>query len=112
MQTPTTCPLSYTRSDTLRRRHLRAQADFFCFASADKRGFCQRERKRLPDWGLVRDFLIQSGKSHCCRRRDGQAREVLSHQGTRIWRRSRPLLDVIAGHGRTRCIRIPQPKLP
>jgi len=36
----------------------RAPADFFCFAPADKAGFWQRERKRRPYWGLVRDFLM------------------------------------------------------
>jgi hypothetical protein len=35
----------------------RAPADFFCFAPADKVGFWERERKRRPYFGLVRDFL-------------------------------------------------------
>ena len=35
----------------------RAPADFFCFAPADKIGFWERERKRRPYWGLIRDFL-------------------------------------------------------
>jgi hypothetical protein len=39
------------------RRDPRAPADFFCFAPAEKIGFWERERKRRPYWGLVRDFL-------------------------------------------------------
>lgn len=35
----------------------RAPADFFCFAPADRVGFWERERKRRPYFGLVRDFL-------------------------------------------------------
>jgi hypothetical protein len=35
----------------------RAPADFYCFAPAEKFGFWERERKRRPYWGLVRDFL-------------------------------------------------------
>ena len=35
----------------------RTPADFFCFAPAEKIGFWERERKRRPYWGLVRDFL-------------------------------------------------------
>jgi hypothetical protein len=35
----------------------RTPADFFCFAPAEKIGFGERERKRRPYWGLVRDFL-------------------------------------------------------
>ncbi len=39
------------------RRDPRAPADFFCFAPAEKIRFWERERKRRPYWGLVRDFL-------------------------------------------------------
>ena len=39
------------------RRDPRAPADFFCFAPVGKIGFWERERKRRPYWGLVRDFL-------------------------------------------------------
>jgi len=39
------------------RRDPRTPADFFCFAPTDKIGFWERERKRRPYWGLVRDFL-------------------------------------------------------
>jgi hypothetical protein len=39
------------------RQDPRAPADFFCFAPAEKIGFWQRERKRRPYRGLVRDFL-------------------------------------------------------
>ncbi len=39
------------------RRDPRTPADFFCFAPADKVGFWEQERKRLPYWGLIRDFL-------------------------------------------------------
>jgi hypothetical protein len=39
------------------RRDPRTPADFFCFAPAEKVGFWERERKRRPYWGLVRDFL-------------------------------------------------------
>ncbi len=39
------------------RHDPRAPADFFCFAPAEQIGFWQRERKRRPYWGLVRDFL-------------------------------------------------------
>ncbi len=39
------------------RTDLRAPADFFCFAPADRIGFWERERKRRPYFGLVRDFL-------------------------------------------------------
>jgi hypothetical protein len=39
------------------RQDPRAPADFFCFAPAEKIGFWERERKRRPYWGLVRDFL-------------------------------------------------------
>ncbi|WP_315805458.1 hypothetical protein [Bradyrhizobium sp. SZCCHNS3002] len=35
----------------------RAPAGFFCFAPAGKMGFWERERKRRPYFGLVRDFL-------------------------------------------------------
>jgi len=35
----------------------RAPADFFCFAPAGKMGFWERERKRCPYFGPVRDFL-------------------------------------------------------
>jgi hypothetical protein len=38
------------------RRDPRAPADFFCFAPAEKVGFWERERKRRPYWGLIRDF--------------------------------------------------------
>jgi hypothetical protein len=38
------------------RRDPRAPADFFCFAPAAKIGFWERERRRRPYWGLVRDF--------------------------------------------------------
>ena len=39
------------------RRDPRAPADFFCFAPAQRIGFWERERKRRPFWGLIRDFL-------------------------------------------------------
>jgi len=39
------------------RRDPRAPADFFCFAPAVNIGFWQRERKRRPYWGLIRDHL-------------------------------------------------------
>ena len=39
------------------RRDPRAPADFYCFAPVKKIGFWERERKRRPYWGLVRDFL-------------------------------------------------------
>ncbi len=39
------------------RRDPRAPADFFCFAPVEKIGFWERERKRRPYWGLIRDFL-------------------------------------------------------
>jgi hypothetical protein len=39
------------------RRDPRAPADFFCFAPSEKVGFWERERKRRPYWGLIRDFL-------------------------------------------------------
>lgn len=35
----------------------RAPADFLCFAPADRVGFWERERKRRPYFGLVRDLL-------------------------------------------------------
>jgi hypothetical protein len=35
----------------------RTPADFFCFAPAAKIGFWERERKRRPYSGLIRDFL-------------------------------------------------------
>jgi hypothetical protein len=40
------------------RRDPRARADFFCFVPDDNVGFWERERKRLPYWGLIRDLLI------------------------------------------------------
>lgn len=39
------------------RHDPRAPADFFCFVPAENIGFWERERKRRPYWGLVRDFL-------------------------------------------------------
>jgi hypothetical protein len=39
------------------RRDPRTPADFFCFAPAEKIGFWERERKRRPYWGIVRDSL-------------------------------------------------------
>jgi len=39
------------------RRDPRAPADFFCFAPAGEVRFWERERKRRPYWGLIRDFL-------------------------------------------------------
>ncbi|MGO8918180.1 MAG: hypothetical protein ACLQJR_19950 [Stellaceae bacterium] len=39
------------------RRDPRTPADFLCFAPAEKIGFWERERRRRPYWGLVRDFL-------------------------------------------------------
>jgi hypothetical protein len=39
------------------RRDPRAPADFFCFAPTEKIGFWERERKRRPYWGLIRDIL-------------------------------------------------------
>jgi hypothetical protein len=39
------------------RADRRAPADFFCFAPADRIGFWERERKRRPYFGLVRDLL-------------------------------------------------------
>jgi hypothetical protein len=39
------------------RRDPRAPADFFCFTPVETIGFWERERKRRPHWGLVRDFL-------------------------------------------------------
>ncbi len=39
------------------RRDPRAPADFFCFAPEEQFGFWERERKRRPYWGLVRDAL-------------------------------------------------------
>ncbi len=39
------------------RRDPRMPADFSCFAPAGKIGFWEREGKRRPYWGLVRDFL-------------------------------------------------------
>jgi hypothetical protein len=41
----------------LRDAGLIRAADFFCFAPSEKIGFWERERKRRPYWGLVRDFL-------------------------------------------------------
>jgi len=39
------------------RRDPRAPADFYCFTPMENAGFWERERKRRPYWGLVRDFL-------------------------------------------------------
>ena len=39
------------------RRDPRTPADFFCVAPAETIGFWERERKRHPYWGLIRDFL-------------------------------------------------------
>ena|SRR5215472_4411839 len=39
------------------RRDPRAQADFFCFVPADHAGFWERERQRLPYWGLIEDLM-------------------------------------------------------
>jgi hypothetical protein len=39
------------------RHDPRAPADFFCFAPPENIRFWERERKRRPYWGLVRDFL-------------------------------------------------------
>ncbi len=38
-------------------RDPRAPADLFCFTPAKWRRFWERERKRRPCFGLVRDFL-------------------------------------------------------
>ena len=40
------------------RHDSRAPADFFCFAPTEKIGFWERERKRRPYWGLVRDYFL------------------------------------------------------
>lgn len=40
------------------RHDPRAPADFFCFAPADRIGFCERERKRRPYRELLRDGVI------------------------------------------------------
>jgi hypothetical protein len=42
-----------------RARDPRMPADFFCFAPTEKSGFWERERKRRPYSGLVRDFLAR-----------------------------------------------------
>jgi len=39
------------------RRDPRAPADFFCFVPDKWSCFWERERKRRPYWGLMRDFL-------------------------------------------------------
>jgi hypothetical protein len=40
------------------RSDSRSPADFFCFAPANYFGFHQRERKRRPYWGLIRDRFL------------------------------------------------------